>query len=134
MSWCQTRKNKKQVVGLRMAADALEQIANFAMQAAMALFTVKQGNSSNNKTLKRARSNNNNNYNVPMKQVKMKAKQNPESHNQTITLRSKTISVPTSKPVKKKPAKKPPAKPSSARSPRAGARSPARASARRAKA
>ena len=106
MSWCQTRKNKKQVVGLRMAADALEQIANFAMQAAMALFTVKQGNSSNNKTLKRARSNNNNNYNVPMKQVKMKAKQNPESHNQTITLRSKTISVPTSKPVKKKPAKK----------------------------
>jgi len=111
MAWCQTRKNKKQVLFLRMAADALEQITNFATLAAAALFKAKEANSSNNKTMKRTRNNN-----VPMipiipnnELVKVngkKRKRNVESHNQVITLRSKTIAVPNSKPVKRNTLKK----------------------------
>jgi len=107
MAWCPTRKNKKQVIGLRMAADAFEQIANYTMHAAAALFKAKQANSSNNKTMKRARNNNNNIPTTPdNRPVKLNKKEIKNNPNQTITLRSKTIAVPSLKPLKKKSVKK----------------------------
>ena len=108
MAWCPTRKNKRQVIGLRMAADALGQIADFALQAATALFKATKGNSSNNKTMKRKRNNNDNNntYNNTNHTLRNskpvnKAAYKPINNNHTIKLRSKTIEVPVAKPVKK---------------------------------
>jgi hypothetical protein len=129
MSWCQTRKNKKQVVGLRMAADALGHIADFALQAAAALFKAKQANSSNNKTMKRKRDNNNNisnsdsnnlsnnttdNNSINNKPINNKSVNNkhinnkhinnkPINNNRSIKLRSKTIDISKAVKAVKKP-------------------------------
>ena len=92
MPFSQTRKNKKQVIGLRMAADALGQIANFAMQAAVALFIAKEAS---NNTLDGSNNNNNNNTltenNKPVKLNKKNKKR--VSNTQTVTLRRKTLKV-----------------------------------------
>jgi hypothetical protein len=114
MAWCPTRKNKKQVIGLRMAADALGKIADFAMQAAAGLFKARQANTSNNRTMKRKRNNNNNlnqtiknnkpinNKPINNKPVNNKPVNNkPVNNNRTIRLRSKIIEIPVAKPLKK---------------------------------
>jgi len=99
MAFCQTRKNKKQLINLRIAADALSSIADFAMQAATALFRAKQANVSNNQTRKLNRNVEKINENegidkTPANNNKpVKSNKTAKSDSRVISLRGKTIKI-----------------------------------------